>query len=431
MGQASRRPRNVVMTAHSTIEAERPIDEPEFVFDTKTIADLAAPTQPAAPAHLAPEPASPAPAPAAADPAPPTHWSPPRRRMAGWLLIVAVAVAAVVAVLYAWGLPPFAGEAETNNAYVRGRSTVIAPQVSGYVVDVRVHDYQYVRRGEILARVDDSIYRARVAQAEAAVDARLADLANSDQARAARLAGVQSRGAELSNARAQFDRAQADMDRTEELARQGWVTRHDRDRDLAALRQAQAAVDQSLAGGEIARQDVRSVEVNREALVAQVEAARAQLRLARIDLEHSIIRAPEDGRVGEIAVRLGQYVTNGTTLLVLVPDERWVIANFKETQTRRIVEGQPASFTVDALGGARLTGRVERVSPATGSEFSVLRPDNATGNFVKVPQRIGVRIRIDPGQPLAARLRPGMSVEAVVDTDTGRNEQGRRGGTKR
>ena len=402
------------MTAHTTIEAERPLDEPEFVFEAHTVTELAPLAPPAAPQPADPEPAAPAPA---ADPAPPATWAPPRRRMAGWLLIVAAAAAAVVAVLYAWGLPPFAGEAETNNAYVRGRTTVIAPQVSGYVVEVRVHDYQHVRRGEILARIDDSIYRARVAQAEAAVDARLADLANSDQAHASRLAGVDSRGAELANARAQLERAQADMNRTEELSRQGWVTRHDRDRDLAALRQAQAAVDQSLAGGEIARQDVRSVEVNRAALVAQVEAARAQLRLARIDLDHTVIRAPEDGRVGEIAVRLGQYVTNGTSLLVLVPGERWVIANFKEAQTHRIVEGQPASFTVDALGGARLTGHVERVSPATGAEFSVLRPDNATGNFVKVPQRIGVRIRIDPGQPLAARLRPGMSVEAQVETE--------------
>jgi multidrug resistance efflux pump len=333
------------------------------------------------------------------------------------LIILLLAIAALATVLYAWGLPPFASATvSTDNAYVRGRTAVIAPQVSGYVVEVRVRDYQRVRRGDVLARIDDRIYRARVAQAEAAVEARLADLANSDQARAARLAGLRSRGAELANARAQLQRAQADNARTEELSRQGWVTRRDRDRDLASLRQTEAAVQQALAGGEIARQDVRTVEVNRGALMAQVEAARAQLQLARIDLENTIIRAPEDGRVGEVAVRLGQYVTNGTNLLVLVPEELWVIANFKEAQTRAITDGQAVSFTVDALGGARLTGHVERVSPATGSEFSVLRPDNATGNFVKVPQRIGVRIRIDPDQPMAARLRPGMSVEARIDT---------------
>jgi multidrug resistance efflux pump len=119
-------------------------------------------------------------------------------------------------------------------------------------------------------------------------------------------------------------------------------------------------------------------------------------------------------------VRLGQYVTNGTQLLSLVPAELWVIANFKEAQTGRMAPGQAASVTVDALAGARLTGRVERLSPAAGSEFAVLKPDNATGNFVKVPQRIGVRIVIDPGQPMSERLRPGMSVEARVDTRSSR-----------
>jgi multidrug resistance efflux pump len=345
-------------------------------------------------------------------------WSPPRRHRLTTAAILLVAVAALIAVLYGWGLPPFAeGAAATENAYVRGRTTVIAPQVSGYVVEVAVHDYQDVRRGQVLARIDDRIYRARVAQAEAALNARIADLANSTQARASRVAGLQSQDAALSNARAQLDRTQAEMNRIDALTREGWVTRRDSERALADLRQTQAAVRQTAAAGEIARQDIRTVEVNRGALEAQVEAARAQLRLAQIDLENTVIRAPEDGRLGEIGVRLGQYVTNGNNLMSLVPPDRWVIANFKETQTRRIADGQRASFTVDALGGARLTGHVERLSPAAGSEFSVLRPDNATGNFVKVPQRIGIRILIDPNQPMARRLRPGMSVEARVETD--------------
>jgi multidrug resistance efflux pump len=129
-----------------------------------------------------------------------------------------------------------------------------------------------------------------------------------------------------------------------------------------------------------------------------------------------VIRAPEAGQLGEIGVRLGQYVTNGTQLFTLVPPDRWVIANYKESQTSHMAPGEPAWFTVDALGGARFKGQVERLSPAAGSEFSVLKPDNATGNFVKVPQRIGVRIVPDPDQPQAAQLRPGMSVEARVET---------------
>jgi len=194
----------------------------------------------------------------------------------------------------------------------------------------------------------------------------------------------------------------------------------ERDQTVAALRQAEAQVRQAQASSEIARQDIRTVDVGRGGLEAQVEAARAQLRLAQIDLDNTLIRAPEAGQLGEVGVRLGQYVTNGTQLLSLVPPDRWVIANFKEAQTKRMAAGQRAVIVVDALGGAKLKGRVERLSPAAGSEFAVLKPDNATGNFVKVPQRIGVRIAIDPRQPLAARLRPGMSVEAHVDTRSGR-----------
>jgi multidrug resistance efflux pump len=147
-----------------------------------------------------------------------------------------------------------------------------------------------------------------------------------------------------------------------------------------------------------------------------VDAARAQLDLAQIDVEHTVIIAAADGQVSEIGVRVGQYVTNGTQLMSVVPKDRWVIANFKEAQIANMAPGQRATFTVDALNGARFKGHIERLSPAAGSEFAVLKPDNATGNFVKVPQRIGVRIAVDPGQPLAARLAPGMSVEATVDT---------------
>jgi multidrug resistance efflux pump len=149
-------------------------------------------------------------------------------------------------------------------------------------------------------------------------------------------------------------------------------------------------------------------------LKAQVEAARAQLKLAEIDLANTIIRSPEDGQVGEIGVRLGQYVTNGTLLLALVPYDRWLIANFKESQTAKMQLGQVVLFTVDALNDARFKGRIEQISPATGSEFSILKPDNASGNFVKVPQRIGIRIAINPDQKLIARLRPGMSTQVKI-----------------
>ena len=345
------------------------------------------------------------------------HWSPPRHGPVLTVAIVGAAVLALGAVLSAWSLPPFASAVQrTDNAYVRGPTTVLAPQVSGYVVDVSAEDYQQVRAGDVLLKIDDRPYLARVQQAQADVDAAEANLANSAQAHQSRAAGILGQAAALENAQAQLLRARADMARADDLVGDGSISQKERDQTVAALRQAEAQVRQAEASGAIAREDLRTVDVNRGALVAQVEAAKAQLIAARIDLEHTIVRAPEAGELSEVGVRRGQFVTNGTQLMSLVPPDHWIIADYKEDQTSRMAPGQPVTLTVDALGGATLRGHVEQLSPAAGSEFSVLRPDNATGNFVKVPQRIGVRIVVDAGQALSQRLRPGMSVETAVDT---------------
>ncbi len=320
-------------------------------------------------------------------------------------------------ILYTWHLPPFSGgKQRTENAYIRGRTTVIAPQVSGYVSEVPVSDYQFVHKGDVLARIDDASYAARVAQAQAALHAQQAALENSVQARAARAAALASQGAALTSTRSQLERAQADARRADQLVSDGSISKREYDQTLAALRAAEALVHQGESATEIARQDARTVEVGRAGLQAQVEAASAALRAAEIDLERTVIRAPEDGQLGEVGVRMGQFVAPGTTLLALVPSERWIIANYKEAQTDRIRVGQHARFSVDGLDGASFSGTVEQISPAAGSEFSALKPDNATGNFVKVPQRIGVRIRIEADQPRFAELRPGMSVRVRVDT---------------
>ncbi len=383
---------------------------------------------PPQPAHAALAEAVPPPAPrrvpaeeAVPPPSPRPPWRPARQRPVVVGATAAAALAAILVILAAWDLPPFRRAVQsTDNAYVRGRTTVIAPQVSGYVTTVAVKDYQQVGAGQILVQVDDRIYRARVDQARANVSAALAALSNSRQAHASRAAGLQGQTAAFASARAQLARAQADMARVDDLVRDGSVSVREQDQTRAALSQAEAQVRQADAGSEIARQDIRTVDVGRGGLEANVQAAQAALRLAEVDLEHTIVRTPESGQIGEVGVRLGQYVTNGTQLMSLIPTDRWVIGNFKEAQTAKMAPGQRASFTVDALGGAKLRGHVEQLSPAAGSEFAVLKPDNATGNFVKVPQRIGVRISVDPGQALAARLRPGMSVEARVDTRSGR-----------
>lgn len=353
----------------------------------------------------------------------PSGWRPADKSRPTIIVIVVVAVVAVLAILYAWRLPPFAGWTEkTDNAYVRGRVTIISPQVSGYVTSVPVQDFAEVKAGQVLATIDDRIYRARVAQAEANVAAQEAALANSSQAQRSREVAIQSQDAGIANATAQLVRAQADMKRAQALVADGSISTREFDQTRATLLAAEAGVRQAQASRSIGTQDVRTVVVGRGGLEASVEAAKAQLRLAQIDLDNTIIRAPEAGQLSEIGVRSGAYVVAGTQLLFLVPHAVWVVANFKEAQTHNMAVGQAARFKVDALGSARLSGHVENMSPATGSEFAVLKADNATGNFVKVAQRIAVRIRIDPNQPLAARLRPGMSVELSVDTHGGKRQ---------
>jgi len=347
----------------------------------------------------------------------PGGWHPPERGRGVVIAIAMIAAVAVLAILYAWQLPPFAGFSEqTDNAYVRGRVTIISPQVSGYVTGVAVQDFAEVKAGQLLARIDDRIYAARVAQARANLAAQEAALANSAQAQRSREVATASQDAAIANAGAQLVRAEADMRRADALVADGSISARERDQTRATLLAARAALRQAEAARAIGTQDVRTVVVARGGLEAAVEGAKAQLRLAQVDYDNSFIRAPVDGQLSEIGVRDGAFVTAGTQLMFLVPHDAWVVANYKETQTRDMRVGQRASFRVDALGGAKLTGRVENISPAAGSEFAVLKADNATGNFVKVAQRIAVRIRIDPGQDLARRLRPGMSVEAKIHT---------------
>lgn len=352
--------------------------------------------------------------------APRRGWAPPKAGRTVTLLAIGFIIAGILLVLSAWGLPPFASQTQaTDNAYVRGQTTVIAPQVNGYVVEVLVQDYQHVTRGQVLARIDDRIYRQRVDQARAQLGVQSATLDNSTQSERSSQAQLAGQSANVANARAQLARAQADMRRVNELVGEGSLSLRERDQTLAALRQAQAGVLQAQAQQQVASEQVRTVTVGRGGLRATVEGAQATLRLAEIDLANTVIRAPQDGRLGEVGVRLGQYVTAGSQLTFLVPPDVWIAANFKEAQTAAMAPGQPARLKIDALNGAVIRGKVERLAPAAGNEFQVIKSDNATGNFVKVPQRITVRIAPDRSDPLYAKLRPGMSVEARVDTSGG------------
>ncbi|HEY5805440.1 MAG TPA: HlyD family secretion protein [Lysobacter sp.] len=361
-----------------------------------------------------PTPAPPTTPPQPAPAAPPLLPPRPRWQIAAF---AAVAIGGALVVLYAWHLPPFRTPVQsTENAYVRGQVTVISPQVSGYVTQVPVRDFQHVRKGELLVQIDDRLYRQQVDQASAQLQAARANLANwTQQLRSAQASVAQTRATVASND-ALHVRTEATLHRTDKLAGQQLLSAQDLDTAFAANAQAVAGLNQSRAAVDAAEQSVRSVSVNRAALEAAVAGAEAAVKLAQINLDHTRIEAPRDGQLGQVTVREGAYVTNGTQLMALVPGTLWVVANFKETQMENMRIGQPAHFSVDALGGKRLTGRVQEISPAAGSEFSVLPADNATGNFVKIAQRIPVKVSIDRGQEAAAHLRPGMSV--VVDIDT-------------
>ncbi|WPO97656.1 HlyD family secretion protein [Pseudomonas sp. HR96] len=333
------------------------------------------------------------------------------------LIFAAIALLGIFVVLYAWQLPPFSSAIEsTENAMVRGQVTVIGPQLAGYVFEVPVQDFQHVKAGDLLVRLDDRIYRQRLDQAVAQVAVQKAALANNIQQRKSAEATIAQRLAAVADNQAQVRKAAADLKRNEELITDGSVSKRDLDVVRAANAQSVAALDQAKAAVEIARQDLQTVIVNRASLEASVANAEAAVELARIDLSNTRVTAPRDGQLGQIGVRLGAYVNSGAQLMALVPQVHWVIANMKETQMDDVRVGQPASFTVDALDHLRLNGHVERIAPATGSEFALLQADNATGNFVKIAQRIPVRISVDAGQPEAQRLRPGMSVVVSIDT---------------
>ena len=362
--------------------------------------------------------AAPAPAPAstsaAALPPTPKKIKPSLRSV---LIMMVVALAGILLVLRAWNLWPFSNSVvTTDNAYVRGAVTVLAPQVNGYVTEVLVKDYEQVKAGQPLVRIDSRTYEAAVAQAQAQLANAQAQLANSDQTQAQNRATLGASRAGLAAVQAEAERSQAELKRVQELAERGSVSLNERDKVRATARLAATNVAKAQADIDINQEKIKATTVGRDSLKAQVQMAEAQLRQAQINLDNTVVHAPSDGQVSEVSVRKGQYVAAGTQLMYVVPPTFWVVANYKETQTAHVQIGQAVSFSVDALGGTHLKGHVLEIAPATGSEFSVLKADNATGNFTKVVQRLPIKISIDEGQPEAARLRPGMSVIVRLDT---------------
>ncbi|MWP38471.1 biotin/lipoyl-binding protein [Rhodobacter sphaeroides] len=332
-----------------------------------------------------------------------------------------IGLAGVLLLLFAWHLPPFApAMPTTENAYLRGNVTIVAPQLSGYLSAVEVTDFQTVEAGDVIARIDDRIYRQKLAQAEATLASARAAREVATQGVHSAEANVTSGEAALEAARSALAAAMADSTRTEELRARGVASTATGEQVQLALQRAEAEVAQSEAQLEVLREEVNSARAQIATAEAQIATAEAAVELARIDLANTVIHAPGPGKLGQVGARVGQYVSAGTALVSHVGRDRWVIANFKETNLHGLALNQRVDFSVDAMGGRRFTGRVAAFSPAAASEFSLMAGTNATGNFTKIAQRVPVRISIDPGQEGGEHLAPGLSVVVSVETDPGR-----------
>ncbi len=306
---------------------------------------------------------------------------------------------------------------ETDNAYVRGDIVAIAPKVPGYVYDVAVKDNQPVEAGDILLKIDPEDYDARRAQAAAGLSAARAAKASLAEERALQEALVAEAKAGLAAAQAEATRAERDRKRVEDLIANGWTTAQRHDGAIAAETRARALVAQADAGLAARRQRLIVIDAEAVRLDAAIDQAAAQLRLAEIALKNAVVRAPVAGFVGNRHVEVGHYARPGAPLLSIVAsDDIWIIANFKETQLKEITPGQEVSVRVDTFGDMEISGRIDSLAPASGAEFSLLPPDNATGNFVRIVQRIPVKVTLNEDTALMTGLRPGMSATVSIDT---------------
>jgi membrane fusion protein (multidrug efflux system) len=345
------------------------------------------------------------------------------RRRRSWSLRQMLAVGGVVLAVagaglygqYYWNTGRFL--VSTDDATIQADSVVIGPKIAGIVAAVLVEDNQTVRAGQPLVRIDDRDDRTALDQARASLAADEASVDNLRQQIAQQRMAVEQARAAVAADQAALTFSQQQSARYASLARSGSGTVQDAQRWQADIQEKQAVVlRDSAAVGVAAKQiDVLTAALAKEQ--ATVEQQQASVHQAELNLSYTVIAAPVDGTVGNRTVRAGQYVQAGTQLLAVVPlNAVYITANYKETQLTGVQPGQPVSIDVDMFPGATVRGVVNSIAPASGEEFALLPPDNATGNFTKIVQRIPVKIAIDPHDPLAGRLRPGMSVEPVIDT---------------
>jgi len=351
----------------------------------------------------------------------------PRARRRPWfgpsLVRLAVLLAAgVIVILFTTQWNRWVGlsvRQVTDDAYVRGDITPLSAQVTGYVRRVLVDDFQRVKQGELLVEIEDDDYRARVAQAEADLLGAGAAIENLKAQKAAQHAQVAEAEGAIAATQADVERTRLEAARQRTLLATTFGTRQKVEQADAEAQRFAATLARNQAALDAQRRQLAVLDTQESQLRADVKAKQAMLDLAKINLGYTRIVAPVDGMVSERGVREGQYVHSATQVITVVPlDNVWVVGNYKETQLTHVAIGQNAEIRVDTFPGVVVNATVDSIAPASGAQFSLLPPDNATGNFTKVVQRIPVKLRIGPNNPLAGRLRPGMSVIATILTDT-------------
>jgi membrane fusion protein (multidrug efflux system) len=367
---------------------------------------------------------------AAAAPPPPT---PAAGSHAGWgrlaIPIFAVLVAFGFIALATQRWDAWVGSATvqtTNDAYVRAETTRLSSRVAGEVLTVAVQDFQRVKAGDLLIQIDPADYEAQVAQAAAGVAGAQAALDNLDNQVELQYATIAQAEAQRLSAVAHETEARQEQERQQSLTQTEAGTRQKLEQAIADYARAQADVRASAAVIAAQRHQMEVLSGTKKQRAADLLGAKATLAAARLRLGYTKIVAPFDGSVGERQVQPGDYVNIGSSLISVVPlPNVYVMANYKETQLTNVRVGQNVDMTIDSFPDQTLLGRVERISPASGSQFALLPPDNATGNFTKVVQRIPVRIQIDQGQKLLERLLPGMSAVTRIHTDQAGTDGGK------
>jgi membrane fusion protein, multidrug efflux system len=304
----------------------------------------------------------------------------------------------------------------TDDAYIKADSTIVSPKVSGYIAEVLVDDNEPVQAGQLLARIDDRDFKTALDQAHADVAASEAAVRNLDAQIELQQPIIEQQAAEVDAAEANLKFAREERARYDDLMKSGSGTVQRAQQTDAALREKTAQLQQGKSALTAANKKVEVLATDRAKAVAQLDHARAVEQQMALNLSYTRISAPVDGTVGARSLRVGQFVQAGTQLMAVVPlDAVYVVANFKETQLTHVRNGQPVEIRIDSFNSTRLRGHVDSLSPASGLEFALLPPDNATGNFTKIVQRVPVKIALDD-QSLKGLLRPGMSAEPTVNT---------------